>query len=182
MAEQQGTEGGEASQIAPAGAPRPGQAVAVLRELSPTERRVALVPDDVAKLVGLGLEVLVESGAGAGAFHADEAYAAAGATIADRDRLLSSSDLTLSVSRPVDDDLAKLRASQVVIGMLAPLVDPEYARHLASTGATAMSLDALPRTSAGPSRWTCSARRRASPATKRRSSAPTPSAVTSRSS
>ena len=137
-------EGSEEPAVSPATSSR--LTAAVLREREAVERRVALVPEDIAKLGVLGVDVLVESGAGDGAWLTDEAYQKAGATVADRERCLASGDLVLSVSRPGDDDLKQLRAGQVVIGMLAPLIDPEYIRRAAAAGVTAVSIDALPRT------------------------------------
>jgi NAD(P) transhydrogenase subunit alpha len=123
-----------------------GQSVAVVREVAGGERRVALVPDDVGKLGAAGFAVLVEEQAGEQAWFYDDAYAQAGATVADRARCLADSDVVLYVGRPTDADLKKLKSGQVVIGMLAPLVDPGFAAGLAGRGVTAVSLDTLPRT------------------------------------
>jgi NAD(P) transhydrogenase subunit alpha len=117
--------------------------VAVVKESAPGERRVALVPETVQKLRQGGLEVLVEQGAGAGAWFPDDSYAAAGATVTSTDDLYATADVVLSVTRP---EPGRLRAGQAVIGMLAPLTDPQFARTLAERGVTAISLDGLPRT------------------------------------
>jgi proton-translocating NAD(P)+ transhydrogenase subunit alpha len=120
--------------------------VAVVKESAPGERRVALVPETVPRLVQAGLEVLVEKGAGDSAWFPDGAYTAAGAAIATTDELYATADVILTVTRPEDGALARLRAGQTVIGMLAPLIDPQLARILADHGVTAVSLDGLPRT------------------------------------
>jgi NAD(P) transhydrogenase subunit alpha len=120
--------------------------VAVVKESAPGERRVALVPETVPKLVQAGLEVLVESGAGDGAWCPDSAYTAAGATITSTDELYAAADTILTVTRPGEAALGLLRAGQTVIGMLSPLTDPQLARTLAERGVTAVSLDGLPRT------------------------------------
>jgi NAD(P) transhydrogenase subunit alpha len=120
--------------------------VAVVKEGAPGERRVALAPDAVGKLKGAGIDVLVEPGAGAGAWFADSAYAEAGASIVSREELLTSADAIVMVGKPGPDLLSSLRKGQAVIGMLAPLTDPELARELADKGVTAVSLDGLPRT------------------------------------
>lgn len=117
--------------------------VAVVKETAPGERRVALVPETVQKLSQGGLEVLVEHGAGAGAWFPDDSYAAAGATVTATDDLYATADAVLTVTRP---EPSLLRAGQAVIGMLAPLTDPQFARTLAERGVTAISLDGLPRT------------------------------------
>ena len=119
---------------------------AVLRENAPGERRVALVPDAVAKLGPAGIEVLVERGAGQGAWLTDAAYADAGATIVGTAELFASADVILTVTKPSPAMLDQLGKGQAIIGMLAPLTDPELAAALAARGVTAISLDGLPRT------------------------------------
>jgi NAD(P) transhydrogenase subunit alpha len=120
--------------------------VAVVRETAPGERRVALVPDAVAKLRAAGIEVLVETAAGDGAWLSDDAFTEAGATIAARDELAVAADVIVTVGRPDEQVVAGLRPGQAVLGMLAPLGDPGFARRLAETGVTAISLDLIPRT------------------------------------
>jgi proton-translocating NAD(P)+ transhydrogenase subunit alpha len=120
--------------------------VGVARETAAGERRVALVPEALGKLTAAGLEVVVESGAGAGAAIPDSAFAEAGATIVSTADLYASADVILRVHRPSDAEIAGLRAGQAVVGFLAPLIDPRLAAALAARGVTAISLDALPRT------------------------------------
>ena len=119
--------------------------VAVVKETAPGERRVALVPEAIAKLRSAGHEVLVQSGAGAGAFLPDESYSEAGASVVPADQL-AEADAVLMVGLPDDDQIGRLRPGQAVLGMFAPLSDPELAARLAATGATAISLDLIPRT------------------------------------
>ena len=120
--------------------------VAVVKENAPGERRVALVPETVPRLVQAGLEVLVEAGAGDGAWFPDSAYTDAGAAVTSTDDLYATADVILTVTRPDAAALARLRAGQAVIGMLSPLTDPHLARELAAAGVTGVSLDGLPRT------------------------------------
>jgi H+-translocating NAD(P) transhydrogenase subunit alpha len=117
--------------------------VGVVKESAPGERRVALVPETVPRLVQAGLEVLVEQGAGDSAWFPDNGYTAAGATVTTTDKLYATADVILTVTRP---EPGRLRAGQAVIGLLAPLTDPRLARSLAERGVTAVSLDGLPRT------------------------------------
>jgi len=119
--------------------------VSVVKETAPGERRVALVPESVAKLRATGLEVVVESGAGDGAWFTDDSYAESGASVVDRAEALSA-DVVVMVGKPDHATLARLRAGQVLIGMLSPLTDPDLVRALAAAGVTAISLDMLPRT------------------------------------
>jgi H+-translocating NAD(P) transhydrogenase subunit alpha len=120
--------------------------VAVVKENAPGERRVALVPETVPRLVQAGLEVLVEAGAGDGAWFPDSAYTAAGAAVTSTDDLYATADVILTVTRPDAAAVKRLRAGQAVIGMLSPLTEPQLARDLAAGGVTAVSLDGLPRT------------------------------------
>lgn len=119
--------------------------VSVVKETAPGERRVALVPEAVVKLRAAGLDVLVESGAGEGAWLTDDAYAEAGAGIVSRADALGA-DAVLMVGRPDESAIAALRPGQVVIGFLSPLTDPDLVRSLATAGVTAVSIDMIPRT------------------------------------
>jgi NAD(P) transhydrogenase subunit alpha len=113
--------------------------VGVLRERTPNEHRVALVPDVVARLKKAGLDVIVETHAGADAWFDDSAYAAAGASIATRQEVYRDADIVLCV-QPPDDALDGLRPGQAVAGLLGP--EPAAV----PPGVTAISLDRLPRT------------------------------------
>ena len=120
--------------------------VGVLRERAPGERRVALVPESVNRLRPAGIDVLVESGAGAGAWFADSDYSAAGAEVVTLEELLRRADVVLCV-RPPDEELSgALRSGQTLIGLLAPLLHRALVRDWAQRGVCAVSLDLLPRT------------------------------------
>ena len=120
--------------------------VGVARETAPGERRVALVPETLAKLQKAGAEILVERGAGLGSHFPDSAYEAAGATVVSTEDLYAQADLIARVQKPSADEAARLRSGQVVVGFLQPLLDPRLAADLAARGVTAISLDAIPRT------------------------------------
>jgi proton-translocating NAD(P)+ transhydrogenase subunit alpha len=117
--------------------------VGVVKETAAGERRVALAPDAVSRLRNAGVEVMVESGAGASAWFPDEDYAQAGATVVDRDALYAQADVVLGVGQPPPE---RLRDGQTVIGLLAPLLNPTLMAELAGRDITAISLDGLPRT------------------------------------
>src|SRR5258707_4525800 len=104
--------------------------VAVVKETGPAERRVALVPEAVAKLRSAGHEVLVQAGAGAGAFLPDESFSEAGASIVTADQL-GQVQAVLMVGRPDPKQVGQLRSGQAVFGLLAPLTDPALAEQLA---------------------------------------------------
>jgi H+-translocating NAD(P) transhydrogenase subunit alpha len=120
--------------------------IATVKETAPNERRVALVPEVIGKLTGAGHEVLIQTGAGDGAAMPDADYTAAGAKVVSADQLYADTDVVLRVQKPTPEEVGKLHAGQVVIGLLQPLIDPQIAKSLANAGVTAISLDTLPRT------------------------------------
>jgi NAD(P) transhydrogenase subunit alpha len=120
--------------------------ISVLKETTPGERRVALTPDAVKRLAGAGASVHVQRGAGEAAGFADEEYRAVGAEIvADAAALRRSADVLVTVYRPAESDVADLKASAVLVGMLQPATNAALIRALAGRKVTAFSLDALPR-------------------------------------
>ena len=98
--------------------------VGVAREIAPEERRVALVPDAIQKLRDANLTVLVERGAGAAASFPDQSYVDAGARIVTTAAIYSTTDILLRIHRPTPAEVELLHEGQVVIGLLAPLLDP----------------------------------------------------------
>ncbi|HEX8066759.1 MAG TPA: Re/Si-specific NAD(P)(+) transhydrogenase subunit alpha [Thermoleophilaceae bacterium] len=108
------------------------------------ETRVATVPDVVRRLSKKGVDVLVESGAGARAHVPDEDFQEAGATIAPAEAVWGA-DVVAVVRAPSADEIGRLAGGTVVIGFLAPLTDPDTARALASAGATSFAMEAIPR-------------------------------------
>src|SRR5881296_2477184 len=106
--------------------------VGVPRETAPGEQRVALTPDAVAPLVKSGLEVLVEAGAGEGAFHADAAFEKAGARIVpDAARLYEQADVVVKVQKPAADEVDQLREGTVLVSLLQALTSPDLVERLA---------------------------------------------------
>jgi H+-translocating NAD(P) transhydrogenase subunit alpha len=116
------------------------------KETARGDHRVALVPEAISRLRPAGIDVLVESGAGDGAWLPDAAYADAGASIVSAAEIYRTADVILTVTRPSAVAVSEFRPGQAVIGMLAPLADPELAVALAARGVTVISLDGLPRT------------------------------------
>jgi NAD(P) transhydrogenase subunit alpha len=117
--------------------------IGVPRESVVGERRVALVPKVVERLRAGGLDVVVESGAGAGALIGDEHYRDAGATIGDP----WSADVVVKVNPPTADETDLLKPGSIVIGFLAPRTQPEVADRLRLAGVTAFAMEAVPRIS-----------------------------------
>ena len=120
--------------------------IAILREISPGESRVALLPDAVRALVSKGIEVMVEGGSGIAAGSADEDYARAGATVtSDRNLLMASADVIPVVNCPDSSDLGLLKPGAVIIGFLRPLDDPAPLQPAIERGATLFAVELVPR-------------------------------------
>ena len=120
----------------------------VVRETRAGERRVAMVPEVVTRIARTGVEVVVESGAGAEARFSDEDYLKAGATVApDASSALAGADAVARVQPPSVEEAQALPRDVSLISFLQPLADAETVRALAGRGATVYSLDLLPRIS-----------------------------------
>ena len=122
--------------------------VGVLAETRQGERRVALVPDVAARLITSGFEVAVEAGAGEQASFTDDAYRKVGAVVeANRQVLLGTADVILSVQPPLLEDVVLIQAGAVTISFLQPTTQRAVIEEFAARGVTAFSLELLPRTS-----------------------------------
>lgn len=127
--------------------------IGLLKEILPGERRVALVPAQLALLAKQRHEVLVEHGAGVAAGYADAEYEAAGARMVTRAEVFAAAEILVAVrgsalaAPEAASDLAQLRATQMLIGLCEPLAQPAGIQRLAKTGATVFALELLPRTS-----------------------------------
>jgi NAD(P) transhydrogenase subunit alpha len=126
--------------------------VAVIKERRAFEHRVAASPDTVRRMIGMGLEVVVESGAGEGAWFSDAAFAEAGASIAaDEGTALVDADIVLKVQRPLIgseggiDELALFKRGAVLIGLLQPAQNPADAEAYAGAGIAAFAMELVPR-------------------------------------
>ena len=111
-----------------------------------SETRIALVPEHAAKLVKLGAQIVVERGAGFHAGHSDESYTAAGATVADRETVLSSADFLFSIRGLTPGDAQKLKSGAILAGLLDPFNAPDNLKAFAHHGISAISMEMLPRT------------------------------------
>jgi H+-translocating NAD(P) transhydrogenase subunit alpha len=120
--------------------------VGVPTETAAGERRVALVPDAVRKLSARGVEVLVQSGAGAGAMLPDSVFEAAGAKVADAGAVWSA-PVVVKVAPPSDAECAGMARGAVLIAFLNPLGSAQAPRGLAAAGVTAFAMEAIPRIS-----------------------------------
>src|SRR5258708_2521498 len=124
--------------------------IAVPKGRRPEEARVAASPDTVKRMVAMGLEVAVETGAGAGAAFPDGAYTALGATVApDAASTFAGADVVLKVQRPILDagasELVGMKPGAVLIAMLQPLQHPDEVAAYAKAGITAFAMELIPR-------------------------------------
>jgi NAD(P) transhydrogenase subunit alpha len=113
---------------------------------APGENRVAATPTTVPKIIALGYEVVVESGAGAGSSFPDAAYAAAGASVVDADTAWAS-PIILKVNAPDPAEIDRLADGATIVATLSPALRPDLVETLATRGITAIALDAVPRIS-----------------------------------
>ncbi|KAA0593545.1 Re/Si-specific NAD(P)(+) transhydrogenase subunit alpha [Azospirillum lipoferum] len=126
--------------------------VAIPKERRAGELRVAASPETVKKLKGLGLDVVVESGAGLGSSLPDAAYEAAGAAIAaDAASALADADIVLKVQRPLIaaeggvDELALLRKGALLFAILNPYNSRDHVKAYADAGVNAFAMEFMPR-------------------------------------
>ena len=120
------------------------QAIGIPKEIYTAEKRVAASPEVVAKLIGLGFSVVVESGAGDGASFFDDAFAAAGAKIGSGDEAWSA-DIVFKVRAPSTEEVAKLKEGATLISFIWPAQNPELMQALAARKTTVLAMDAVPR-------------------------------------
>ena len=123
--------------------------VAVLKETRPGELRVALVPKDVKTLAKLGLEVVVETGAGLTSATSDEEYVAAGAkVVTTAAEALKGAGIVLRVSPPSlsgPDEVGAIERGAILVSFLNPFANPDLVRRLAAMGITALAMELVPR-------------------------------------
>ena len=122
--------------------------IAVPKETVPGERRVALTPEAVAGLVKSKLEVIVETGAGDGAFHSDEAFTQAGARIVpNAAALYNQADIVTKVQKPTLEEVEQLREGTVLVSFLQALTATDLIQRLATRRITSFGMEGIPRIS-----------------------------------
>jgi H+-translocating NAD(P) transhydrogenase subunit alpha len=122
--------------------------LAVPKETYPGETRVAATPESVKKLKGLGLDVVIQSGAGVHARFSDADYLAAGASIApDARTALEGADVVFKVRGPQGAETALFKKGAVLAALLAPYTERDAIRALAEQGIAAFAMEFLPRIS-----------------------------------
>jgi NAD(P) transhydrogenase subunit alpha len=119
--------------------------IGIPKEQRSGENRVAASPETVKKFAAAGIAVVVERGAGKASAIADQAFEAAGATLADASGAWDV-DLVLKVQRPTEAEMAHLKAGHILVGALDPYPNREQVQAYAEKGVTAFALELLPRT------------------------------------
>ena len=120
--------------------------IVVLRETGAGEARVALMPESVKKLVALKTAVFVESGAGLAAARTDDDFSEAGAQISsDRNALIQSADVLVTVNRPNPSTFSQLKPGAVMLGFLRPLDEPKALAPALPARLTTFAMELIPR-------------------------------------
>lgn len=120
--------------------------VGIPKERRAGETRVAATPASVKKLKALGLDVVVEAGAGGASYFADQDYVAQGATVGSASDAFGA-DLVFKVTRPADDELAQMKRGTILVAMLAPYADKASVAKYASAGVDTYAMEFMPRIS-----------------------------------
>jgi NAD(P) transhydrogenase subunit alpha len=124
------------------------QVIGAPRETFADEKRVATVPEVVAKLIKLGFKVVVQSGAGDAASVSDDAYRAAGAEVLDSAAAVwAASDIVFKVRAPNAEEVGLMRAGQTLVSFIWPAQNPALMEQLAAKKVTVLAMDSVPRIS-----------------------------------
>jgi len=122
--------------------------ISVPKEILPGENRVALIPSSLSALTKAGLEVMVESGAGAGCFYSDQAYEEAGAKVApNAESLYSSADIIFKVRPPESAEVDQMREGVVLICLMDAFFRIDLMQQLATKKVSGFGLEFVPRIS-----------------------------------
>jgi NAD(P) transhydrogenase subunit alpha len=119
--------------------------VGVPKETWPGEVRCALVPANASKLIKLGFTISMETGAGAESGFSDELFTDAGVTIGKREDVIAGADLLICVRKPDAGEVSMLKSGAITISFLDPYNEKTLVETLAAQGATAISMEMVPR-------------------------------------
>jgi NAD(P) transhydrogenase subunit alpha len=117
--------------------------IGILKERD--EKRVALVPETIKKLVSESNEVLAEKGCGEASMISDALYEEAGAKIGSRDEVLKTSDMICNIHPLQKDELSRMAPGCVYISSFMPFVDLDKTEEANGAKLTVFSLDMIPR-------------------------------------
>ena len=121
--------------------------IAVPKETHPGEKRVAMIPATLKKLVGLGAQIEIESGLGETCRYSDQDYLDAGAVLAgSREEMLAGADMVLRLRKPPLEEVSLMRRGCIHVSYLDPFNEQELVQALQDAGISAVSLEMIPRT------------------------------------
>jgi NAD(P) transhydrogenase subunit alpha len=120
--------------------------IGVLKEAAP-ERRVCLLPESVSALAGMGVSMLIETGAGSGAFASDADYEAAGGKTTSREEIFREAGMILMINPPSEADVGQMKEGVVLVAVLNPFFNTALVKSIAERNITSFSMDVIPRTS-----------------------------------
>lgn len=121
--------------------------IAIPKELHPGETRTAMIPVSATKLVKLGAEVMLESGAGSAAGFTDQDYINVGVSISsDRSALIQGADMILRLRKPPLEELDQIREGVIHVSFLDPFNEKELVQKFADRKISAISMELIPRT------------------------------------
>ncbi len=119
--------------------------IGILKE-TPGENRVAMLPESVAALVKMNVNLLVETNAGMTAFASDKEYLEAGAKVVTKAEVIAGADLLIKIQPPTTEEIALLKDGQVIMAVLSPYFNADLVKELAAKNITSFSMDVVPRT------------------------------------
>lgn len=119
--------------------------IGILKE-NEGENRVAMLPESIATLVKMNVNMLVETGAGLRAFASDAEYVDAGAKIVSKEQVIADADLVLKIQPPTTEEIGMFKEGQSLMSVLNPYFNTSLVKQLAEKNITAFSMDIVPRT------------------------------------
>ena len=119
--------------------------IGILKETA-GENRVAMLPESVAALVKMNVNLLVETNAGMSAFASDKEYVEAGARMVSKAEVIAGADLLIKIQPPTSEEIAMLKDGQVIMAVLSPYFNAGLVKELAAKNITSFSMDVVPRT------------------------------------
>jgi NAD(P) transhydrogenase subunit alpha len=120
--------------------------IGVPKEVHPSETRVALIPEHIARLVKMGAHITVETGIGQTLNISDEDYATAGASLeADRSNLFQAADVVLRIRKPTLEEVALLKEESIYVSLLDPFNERELIEALKNKRVASISMEMIPR-------------------------------------
>ena len=127
--------------------------IGIPKEIRPGEDRVAISPETIKKLTGMGMEIVVQAGCGTGSCVTDQEYQDAGASVApDAAAVLGAADLVFKIQRPMSaeegtDEIGLIKEGAIVVGHMGALSSPKSAENYNARKLTTFAMDLMPRIS-----------------------------------